>query len=339
MRLACSYCVSPSEMQQHLLDSPWIPGAIPEPSAVSRWRASGVLPIDMASSPRGSGDCAISGYCPLCASYDLRRNELPHFRSGWQNPWRTHCSVHRTPLFSWPYSDNEELVMYPDFFEILQRRGWAAMKENLKAQKFSIQLRYAREVQRWMHERDPRSLAWRQQLDHEQALLFPHAAPIAALAGCSEAGQLRRTVSDLACLLGNEFGTSIRCPATYLGSFLGPVWMFARSFEKRKNAGRIRCLRSFPEPEQRRTLITLAMRILGSFSIEASFDREGHLTDVGYTSITSTLRDCPLAAWKWVFGRIHQWPAALAVGLRTVSPDTGEQLRKQGKRKASSDIQ
>lgn len=317
-RLASVRRVTPEHMKQHLLDAPWKPGVFPEPPAVTRWRLQG---NDETRGPTTS-KCRPGAYCPLCFSADFRAQRAPYFRGQWQDMWSTACCLHGTPLFRWPYLDfNGHLVFWEWWSQVVQRGDSGPRREEV-SRAYCVQLACARRMRRWMGERDSRALAWLQQLEQERLLAAVDHGPTYALTGLS-ASEVRRSAYDLVILLVEEFGSAIRCPASHMSTFLGPDWLFARRFQNgvRARPGGLITLQSFADPAQRRTLITLAMRLLASFAADPSFNSDGQLNDAGHTALIHDLRNAPSATWKWAARRARGWPDLVVKGIRHAAID------------------
>jgi hypothetical protein len=319
-RLACIRYVSPRAMTEHLLSAPWRTDGIPEPRDVTLLRTrdprEGKRRFDTTS--------PIGAYCPLCFSGDCHAHRLPAFDSEWQYVWRTHCTIHLTPLFKWPYRDFDgEIVLWRWWSDVLSHRRTGPRLDD-RSRQFCTHLQLARRVRFWSNAGDGRALAWKQQVELERVLSGQLTGASVAIAGLTIA-DMRRSVQALACFLANEFGSGLRCQASHLASFLGPPWMFSRRFDHgvQTTESAVVTLGAFSDPAQRRTLIALAVKILASFAADLSFDARGVLSDVGHTGLIHDLRHAHPAAWRWAARQVSRWPSVVAMGMRNAGASSG----------------
>lgn len=307
-RTASVYHVSPTQLLHHLQDG----GGEEEASDESR-----LVQAAIASTRATFSDTPPGPYCPMCFSRDLHVGRLPYFRRQWQQSWSTHCSVDGLPLFLWPYHDSSGQIAYPQWVAEAHFARKARVRKDQEDAKTRMQLRCARQLRTQIGAGATEALPWLQQLDQEKVLLDPRRAPTRALMGLAP-DAVRRVVSDLATLLGHNFRRGDRCQAAHLAKFLGPRWLYAASFPSGRPLDRhtTRCLSSFVDPAQRRTLITLAIRLLTSFASDPEFTRDAMLVDAGQTILTRELKNCSEAAVQWVQARSRYWPEFISVGVR-----------------------
>ncbi len=310
-RLACARMVTPTQMKHHLLSAPWSTSA-PEPDEVRRWR----IPEDASRTSKAGSQCDVSAYCPLCFSKAFCQGDLPHFRSEWASIWRTHCELHSTPLFAWPYVDDQRAVMFPEWAFELHRFKKSGPRKAEQSGIYCADLRNARDMRRLMGGQDIRALGWFQQLDQERVLINQSGSTY-ALAGLP-ISRLRNVVQDLSTIFGSEFGSLLNCNAAYLSTFLGPTWLYARKFRDARSTSEsgTNSLASFSDPRQRRALISLSMRLLASFAADPRFDGKGLLVDVGKTSLLNDLQHgSPKGLVAWLEQRAVRWPDLVVLGL------------------------
>jgi hypothetical protein len=307
-RAASLYQLAPSKLIQHLEQQAG--------GSASKNRER-LAKAEKAAKSSSLGSTASGPYCPLCFARDLHRERLPHFRRSWQNPWTTHCEVDRMPLLVWPYRDSAGDLFYPDWVAEAFLAGKARARTEQKDAQIRTHLVRVRGLRMQVSNAQGEALPWLQQLEQEDQLLCPDRAPVRAMLGL-EPAMVRRVVADLSTLLGHNFGRSGRCQASDLAGFLGPSWLFGSSFASgRALPGHSTlCLASFVDPAQRRTLITLSMRLLTSFAADPEFANSGDVVDVGQTILSRELKNFPEPAKRWAQTRSGRWPRFVVIGMR-----------------------
>jgi hypothetical protein len=312
LRTACIYGVTPNEMYAHLcglnFEATYAYG-----SKHLQETAEGSPSFGVSTS---TSYCDLGSYCPLCSARDLRSGEMPWFRRSWQRVWSTHCPIDGTPLFLWPYRDAAGCVFLPTWMAECHMLGLRTIRLSNESRSFILQLRLARKVRGWIRRGSPLALPWLQQIEQERLLLAQDRSTY-ALTGLSPLA-LRRVANDAITLLCNSFGGAQHCQASYLASFLGPRWLFETRFASGEVLPRhkARCTRSFRDPAQRRSLITLAMRLLTSFAADPHFDGEAQLVGAGETALSRAMHGCSQSAARWACERARTWPRLVSLGLR-----------------------
>lgn len=298
VRSSCLYGVRPDEMRAHLAADSDKCRALADLLSLKRRRAD---------------EADLGGYCPLCFVSDFRQGRVPHFRRSWIRVWSTHCNSHRTPLFMWPYRDGKKQIFFPEWVAQLHWRSRPMCMVRAENAEVVNHLRLVRALLHDARRRPGVVFSWAQQLQWEHNLLDDPAPSMAPILGI-DAGALRGVVADLACLLGSTFGTSDRCLASRMALSLGPDWLFATS--SFRGEGGMRALVSFSDPRQRRSLLTLVLRILMSFVASPDFNADGNVTAAGESPLSKTLSACPLQAKIWVDTRSTNWPSLVSLGVR-----------------------
>lgn len=311
LRVACLYRVSPLELLSHLHGFDF--NAHQEDD---RCAAAGESAAEIGISSCAT-HCDMGSYCPLCFARDIRNGRMPYFRHRWSRVWSTHCELDKTPLFLWPYRDTGGRLMLPDWIAQVHVAKKGTVRTADENRKFLVQLRYTRKVRKWIADDAPAALGWLQQLDLEWMLATKTVSPTYAIAGTSKE-LMWRVIADTVTLLCEQYNERPRSQASYLAGFLGPTWLYSRSFSGgRSLLGRdIRCLRSFTDPAQRRSLIALAMRVHISFNADPNFNEDGLLMGTGDTSLTRALRLCSGDTKRWASQRAKSWPDCASLGIR-----------------------
>ena len=311
LRMACFAGAIPEEMDAHLRS--YASGIryerdhIIQVPSVDTWAGGGVL-------------AAMTSYCPLCLSDDMRRGRLPHFRRQHQALLRTHCRCHLTPLLFWPYRYGENMAYLPRWVGALHARRQPLVRFGDENHAVILQLQQIRRLRRLMHQGDGDGLAWLQQLDIERALLGRF-CPSRLLGGAPQT-MMPRLINDCATLLASQFGAS-ECAASSLSAFLGPKWLFATRFcdGYATPARSVRGLASFADPAQRRSLLSLSYRMLFSFGLDPQFEPRLGAVGTGCTRFTKALDHLPKAAFQWAHRRSADWPALVRFGFRDACRD------------------
>lgn len=305
-KTAAIYGVSPAAMVDHLVE---------DQREDDEGRLLGRAAL--ATADRRHGLTPPGPYCPICFSRDLHHGRLPSFRTEWQAPWTTHCRIDGVPLFLWPYRDATGLLAYPEWVAKAHFLKKARACKDQRDQAFRIQLRYARGLQEQIRVGADEALPWIQQVEQERVLVTPGGVPCRMVLGMTPSA-VRPVVNDLSVLLGHNFGRSGRCQAADLAGFLGPSWLFASSFASgRALPGHLTlCLASFTDPAQRRSLITLSMRLLMSFAADPEFTQSGAIVSVGQTMLSRELKSFPEPAKRWARARAVRWPKFVVIGIR-----------------------
>ena len=263
---------------------------------------------------------ARAAYCPLCFLQDMKVEGLPYFRSGWDHCFRTHCTVHLCPLFPWPWRQPDGSRRVPGK---LLEQFWVPHGREVEATPagkrgpFTAQLRLARQMRRWLLEGHPNAMAWRLHQRFEEGLLHGGERFAMDMVGGS-VRQLHIVIADLTTLLTCNFPADWREPLiTYLASFFGPVWLFAKLDSRQVDlpAGRAG-LRSIASPAARRSVLSAVHRTLLSFVSDLTCDgRDCSILETGETAVSRELRQLSNAAKKWAGDRMKYWPLLVRKGL------------------------
>lgn len=312
------------ELVARLLDWPWQPqGGLERPGDLKRALETELRSVYAASASLASlpGLLAPQAYCPLCFDADLRRGELPYFRSAWARALATMCARHRTPLFHWSSGWPRNPKGLLEWIVANYRKG-RSLKRRVdrpkEVDKYRVRLQRSREAQRWAQDGVEQYYVLEQQLIWETGLADPRSYTLIQGVAGGDPKAFRRAFDDLCVVYLAQFTADWRESHPVMNySYMGPSWLFA--LPERQPFADIDLnapLRRTPVPAQRRSVIAMVMRSLVGFSADVVCDARGMITDAGGTMLTADLNKLSTAAKEFLARRSSRWPPFVRAGVR-----------------------
>lgn len=290
------------------------PGALG--SAIARRYADVAI-----TAPLGRGGLPKSSrvsFCPLCFSDDLQADRLPYFRKAWAYQFRTHCTVHRLPLFSWPHVRSDGGGRFIPENMVRKHLEIPKIETVAAERKFDWMLRLARKMRQINGQGEGRGFAWSQQMLWERALSGEN--DLAALFGMTST-ELKRVVSDLSTVWVSNFAGGFSDPlGNYMATFLGPRWLFGGHgpIAPGTTGPRLVYLRSIGNPARRRSAITLSIRVLlGIYTDTSVSESDCAMVQSGESFVTRELCKLPQEGKRWLDVRSKWWPGQVRSAMRS----------------------